>query len=293
MLGGALHCAMHLGRHQRARVEGRHPAAVDDGSNAQFGVDVVHGFCRRDSLRRGQAGAAGILQKTAPIGAERSSCHEILLRHGDYTPFRRAGFDPAGPIFNSSKQVLLEIGRQDGILPDIPVESLRGVRMKKSSRRRILGIGIGLSSRLLAADSDARQLGVPLGPYGERSPFEKAVQWRRDTKTPETGSSFTPLADSVGTLTPSSLHYERHHAGIPPIDPAQHRLVIHGMVERPTSFTVAEIRRLPSVSRTLVLECGGNSGSEWGAKTAPDVQRSHGLVSCSEWTGVPLSLLLL
>ncbi len=136
------------------------------------------------------------------------------------------------------------------------------------------------------------KLGAPLGPYGERSPFEKAVRWRRDSKTPETGSSFTPLQDSVGTLTPSSLHYERHHAGIPTIDPARHRLVIHGMVDRPLSLTMAEIRRLPSVTRTLVLECGGNSGSEWAAKTGPDVQRSYGLVSCSEWTGVPLSLLL-
>jgi sulfane dehydrogenase subunit SoxC len=96
----------------------------------------------------------------------------------------------------------------------------------------------------------------------------------------------------VGTITPSSLHYERHHAGIPTIDPAEHRLVIHGMVDRPLSLTVAEIRRLPSVSRTLVLECGGNSGSEWAAKNAPDVQRSYGLASCSEWTGIPLSLLL-
>jgi sulfane dehydrogenase subunit SoxC len=144
----------------------------------------------------------------------------------------------------------------------------------------------------LAAENTPSQLGIPLGPYGERSPYEKAVRWRRESKTPETGSSFTPLADSVGTITPSSLHYERHHSGIPTIDPAQHRLVIHGMVDRPLSLTVAEIRRLPSVSRTLVLECGGNSGSEWAAKNAPDVQRSYGLASCSEWTGVPLSLLL-
>jgi sulfane dehydrogenase subunit SoxC len=169
----------------------------------------------------------------------------------------------------------------------------------RSSRRRILRLGAALGGGLLAneraraAEGAPGQLGTPLGPYGERSPFEKAVRWRRDTKTPETGSSFTPLQDSVGTLTPSSLHYERHHAGIPAIDPARHRLVIHGMVGHPLSFTVADIRRLPSVSRTLVLECGGNSGSEWAAKTAPDVQRSHGLASCSEWTGVPLSLLLL
>src|SRR6266700_3776374 len=162
----------------------------------------------------------------------------------------------------------------------------------------MLRIGAALGGGLLAkrekalAETEPGKLGIPLGPYGERSPFEKAVRWRRDSKTPETGSSFTPLQDSVGILTPSSLHYERHHAGIPTIDPAQHRLVIHGMVNRPLSLTVAEIRRLPSVSRTLVLECGGNSGSEWAAKTGPDVQRSYGLVSCSEWTGVPLSLLL-
>ena len=170
---------------------------------------------------------------------------------------------------------------------------------KPSSRRQLLRMGAALSGalvakheRALAAETTPGQLGIPLGPYGERSPYEKAVRWRRDSKTPETGSSFTPLADSVGTITPSSLHYERHHSGIPTIDPAKHRLVIHGMVERPLSLTVAEIRRLPSVSRTLVLECGGNSGSEWAAKNGPDVQRSYGLASCSEWTGVPLSLLL-
>jgi sulfane dehydrogenase subunit SoxC len=170
---------------------------------------------------------------------------------------------------------------------------------RRSSRRQVLRIGAALGGGILAKqeaglaqESAPGQLGIPLGPYGERSPFEKAVRWRRDSKTPETGSSFTPLQDSVGTITPSSLHYERHHAGIPTIDPSKHRLVVHGMVDRALSFTVAEIRRLPSVTRTLVLECGGNSGSEWAAKTGPDVQRSYGLVSCSEWTGVPLSVVL-
>ena len=166
-----------------------------------------------------------------------------------------------------------------------------------SSRRQMLRMGATLGGGLLAASegvlsAEAGHLGTPLGPYGERSPFETAVRWRRDSKTPETGSSFTPLQDSVGTMTPSSLHYERHHSGIPAIDPAKHRLVIHGFVERPLSFTVAELRRLPSVSRILVLECGGNSAAEWAAKTGPDVQRSYGLASCSEWTGVPLALLL-
>ena len=168
----------------------------------------------------------------------------------------------------------------------------------RSSRRQLLRIGAALGGGILAGPQKVfgldtpGKLGIPLGPYGERSPFEKAVRWRRDSKTPETGSSFTPLQDSVGTLTPSALHYERHHAGIPTIDPAQHRLVIHGLVDRPLSLSMAEIKRLPSVTRTLVLECGGNSAGEWAAGAGPDVQRSHGLVSCSEWTGVPLSLVL-
>jgi sulfane dehydrogenase subunit SoxC len=171
-------------------------------------------------------------------------------------------------------------------------------RANRSSRRQLLQMGAAVGGSLLAgqkafaAGTEPRKLGAPLGPYGERSPFEKAVRWRRESKTPETGSSFTPLHDSVGTMTPSSLHYERHHSGIPTIDPALHRLVIHGMVDRPLSLSIADIRRLPSVTRTLVLECGGNSGGEWAATTGADVQRSYGLVSCSEWTGVPLSTLL-
>ena len=168
----------------------------------------------------------------------------------------------------------------------------------RSSRRQLLrmtaalGAGVLAQRQRLLAWETPGQLGAPLGPYGERSPFEKELRWRRESKTPETGSSFTPIQASVGTLTPSSLHYERHHAGIPTIDPSQHRLVIHGMVERPLSLTMEEIRRLPSITRTLVLECGGNSAGEWAARTGADVQRSFGLVSCSEWTGVPLSSLL-
>lgn len=168
----------------------------------------------------------------------------------------------------------------------------------RPSRRQLLQMGSWVGGSLLvgqkalALENDPRKLGEPLGPYGERSPFEKAVRWRRESKTMETGSSFTPLDDSVGTLTPSALHYERHHAGIPTIDPAKHRLVIQGLVDRPLSLSMAEIRRLPSLTRIMVMECGGNSAGEWGATTGADVQRSYGLVSGSEWTGVPLSLLL-
>lgn len=170
------------------------------------------------------------------------------------------------------------------------------MRHQRSSRRHILRLGAAAGGGLLAgpnafAAEGPRRLGAPLGPYGERSPFEKAVRYTRESKTPETGSSFTPIQDSLGTITPSALHYERHHGGIPTIDPTTHRLVIHGLVGRPLSLSMDDMRRLPSVTRTLVLECGGNSAGEWVAPGA-DVQRSYGMVSGSEWTGVPLALLL-
>ena len=172
------------------------------------------------------------------------------------------------------------------------------MKHRKPNRRQLLQMGAAVGGSLLtgqrvqALEADPRKLGIPLGPYGERSPFEKAVRWTRESKTPETGSSFTPLHDSFGILTPSALHYERHHSGIPTIDPARHRLVIHGLVDRPLSLSMADIRRLPSVTRILALECGGNSAGEWTAGGGADVQRSHGLLSGSEWTGIPLSLLL-
>jgi sulfane dehydrogenase subunit SoxC len=152
-------------------------------------------------------------------------------------------------------------------------------------------MGAALGGGLLAR-GESRTLGKPLSGYGERSPFVKSVRSTRVSKTPEAGSSGTPLADMYGIITPSSLHYERHHSGVPNIDPARHRLMIHGLVERPLILTMDDIHRLPSVSRIHFLECGGNSGGEWGVRTGPDVQRSYGLASCSEWTGVPLRLLL-
>src|SRR5262249_17442080 len=92
---------------------------------------------------------------------------------------------------------------------------------------------------------------------------------------------------------PSSLHFERHHSGVPDIDPATHTLTIHGLVDRPLELTVDELKRLPSISRIHFLECSGNSGAEWrGGSGESDVQRVQGLTSCSEWTGVSLALLL-
>ena len=163
--------------------------------------------------------------------------------------------------------------------------------MQKTNRRQALRLGAALGSGLVAR-AEPRPLGKPLSGYGERSPYVKSARTTRQSKTPEAGSSATPLAEMYGIITPSALHYERHHSGVPDIDPARHRLVIHGLVERPLVLTMDDIRRLPSVSRIHFLECGGNSGAEWAPRTAPDVQRSYGLASCSEWTGVPLRLVL-
>jgi len=139
---------------------------------------------------------------------------------------------------------------------------------------------------------EPRALGAGIRPYGARSPHETASRFFRPTTIPEEASSRTPLQDTYGIITPSSLHFERHHAGVPDLDPAVHTLTIHGLVERPTVFTIADLKRMPSVSRIVFLECSGNSASEWRGAGEADVQRAHGLTSCSEWTGVPLALLL-
>ena len=132
-----------------------------------------------------------------------------------------------------------------------------------------------------------RVMGVD-GGYGSRSQFESEVRWFNPTKT----ASFTPMQSGYGIITPSGLHYERHHGGIPNIDPAKHQLVIHGQVDRPIRYSLADLKRFPTVSRTYFMECSGTTGRELMRATEPTVQRSHGLVSTSEWTGVPLSTLL-
>jgi sulfane dehydrogenase subunit SoxC len=174
------------------------------------------------------------------------------------------------------------------------------------SRRRFLKGGAALGAALAAwvghpiagraqpaPDDPSKVLGGPIRPYGERSRFEQTVREKfLLSKTDEVGSSHTPLDETLGIITPSALHYEVHRGGVPDIDPRKHRLLIHGLVDRPVILTVDEIKRLPSTSRILFLECQGNSMLGWRAPTAKSVQALHGATSCSEWTGVPLSLLL-
>jgi sulfane dehydrogenase subunit SoxC len=143
----------------------------------------------------------------------------------------------------------------------------------------------------------SKTLGAPVltAPYGVPSRFEASVRRRESpglTRTPHSSVSFTPLQNLFGIITPSGLHFERHHAGIPDIDPFAHRLMVHGMVKAPRMFTMDDIIRFPSVSRVHFIECGANTGMEWGNVAVPTVQFSHGMLACSEWTGVLLSTLL-
>jgi sulfane dehydrogenase subunit SoxC len=124
------------------------------------------------------------------------------------------------------------------------------------------------------------------GGYGSRSQFETEVRWRFPTANEYTSWSMTPLDKMVGNLTASGLHFERHHGGIPTIDPSNHRLFVHGMVDAPRKFSMADLTRFPSVTRKHFIECSGNGLTEWNKPTLKTVQGTHGLLSTSEWTGV-------
>lgn len=176
------------------------------------------------------------------------------------------------------------------------------MKSRDATRRSFLGTGALAGAAWTACSSPEAEapaepdqpssLGTPVRRYGQRSPYEKAARGVRESQTPEAASSRTPLDQTYGIITPSALHFERHHAGVPEIDPATHKLLVHGLVDRPMAFSVDDIKRLPSVSRVHFVECSGNSGGEWSPAGAPTVALSHGLASCSEWTGVPLRILL-
>ena len=130
------------------------------------------------------------------------------------------------------------------------------------------------------------------GGYGSRSQFENEVRWRYPTDSLDSSWSMTPLASGHGMITPSGLHFERHHGGIPNIDSATHSLIIHGMVDKPLRLSMHDLRRMPSVSRIHFIECSGNGLTEWSKPTLKTVQGTHGLTSTSEWTGVLVSTVL-
>ena len=151
----------------------------------------------------------------------------------------------------------------------------------------------------LPAHSKGLGQGVATDGYGKPSKYEANVQRRPSpglTQTPQSSVSFAPLQSLFGIVTPSGLHFERHHQGWWDVDPSKHRLMINGsdekLIKKPLVFTMDEIMRLPSVSRFHFIECGANTGMEWGNVAVPTCQYTHGMLSCSEFTGVPLKILL-
>jgi sulfane dehydrogenase subunit SoxC len=159
----------------------------------------------------------------------------------------------------------------------------------------------GGDPNILELPEHSRGLGQPVATdgYGKPSKFESNVQRRPSpglTQTAQSSVSFAPLQSLFGIVTPSGLHFERHHQGWWDIDPSKHRLMLNGsdntLLRKPLVFTLDELMRLPAVSRFHFIECGANTGMEWGNVAVPTCQYTHGMLSCSEFTGVPLKILL-
>ncbi len=137
--------------------------------------------------------------------------------------------------------------------------------------------------------------GEPFSNYGQPSAHEKeTIRWTMGNSMAKgNGVSWTPLHDLEGTITPNGLHFERHHNGVPQIDPQKHQLLIHGVVKKPLIFDMDVLLRYPMVSRQCFIECGGNSNTGWRDEPIQTAAGYfHGMVSCSEWTGIPLKILL-
>ena len=160
-----------------------------------------------------------------------------------------------------------------------------------------LGIDGPGESAIVKLPEHTRGLGQPVAArgYGLPSKWEKGLQRRESpglTRVSAASVSFTPLQGLFGIITPNGLHFERHHQGWWDVDPSQHRLMVNGLVREAKVFTMDDLMRLPAVSRIHFIECGANTGMEWANVAVPTVQYSHGMLSCSEYTGVLLSTLL-
>ncbi|WP_031435626.1 sulfite dehydrogenase [Methylomarinum vadi] len=174
-------------------------------------------------------------------------------------------------------------------------------------RRLFMKKGLVFSIAAMTADSMAaseheksrqpwmRKPGQPFSNYGQPSPHERrTIRWvMANSMAPGNGVSWTPLHDLEGTITPSGLHFERHHNGVPQIDPQHHSLLLHGLVNKPLLFSMEDLLRYPMSSQLCFIECGGNSNAGWRSEPIQTaVGYFHGMASCSEWTGVPLRILL-
>ncbi len=178
--------------------------------------------------------------------------------------------------------------------PDPRADRRRFLRLAGGSLAGVAAATQARGAEILEVSPWSREQGAggASPPYGKPSPRESLGRYPRlPPPFPGAVATVTPLQSLHGIVTPNALHFERHHAGVPAIDPDRHRLVVHGLVERPLILTMDDITRFPAVSRLHFLECSGNT--PWlGARPDWTVQDSHGLLSCAEWTGVELSTLL-
>jgi sulfane dehydrogenase subunit SoxC len=175
------------------------------------------------------------------------------------------------------------------------------------SRRNFIATSTSLAGTIVAgqvavdslADVPPREVGADLSGHSERSKYVKIARipeagpGKRNVDPSDAINSKTPLDKLFGSITPTDLHYERSHSGVPDIDPAKHRLLVHGMVREPLVLNVEDLKAMPSVSRVVFIECTGNGWENW--KKADEnltVQNTHGLVSTNEWIGVPLKFLV-
>lgn len=193
---------------------------------------------------------------------------------------------------------------------DIPLESRRKFLAKTAATTAVVATG-GANAALKHIDATNisgkgeplpipgtnKILGMPVtsSPYGMPSKFEagvvrKALDWLSPNLTSTV--SFTPMQDLHGIITPSGLHFERFHAGYVDVNPDTHLLVIHGLVEKPIKLTMADLKRLPSTTAIHFLECPANGALEWRGVQVESAQFTHGMSSCSEWTGVKLTTIM-
>ena len=195
----------------------------------------------------------------------------------------------------------------ENFISEQQIEEARKARRSFMGKALAMGAGVATAagaaraadgeSAILKLPEHSTTLGRPVAStgYGSPSKWEANLQRRQSpglTRVPQASVSFTPLQGLFGIITPSGLHFERHHQGWYDIDPSQHRLMINGLVKEAKVFTMDDLMRLPSVSRIHFIECGANTGAEWARVALPTVQYTHGMISCSEYTGVLLSTLL-
>ena len=216
---------------------------------------------------------------------QRSSVEALLEAEAHQLAHDRS--DPASPYFAGDPKA--RVDRRRFLVGSLAAAGAAGV-LAQSARA---AAPLGAVEHEVPPDASKTQ-GYPIDDtsYGSRSQFETEVRTRFKTATQQSSWTFTPLQNGVGIITPSGLHFERSHAGTAVIDPSKHILYVHGLVQEAKKFSMRDIRRFPSISRIMFIECSGNGLTEWSKPTLRTVQGTHGLTSTSEWTGVPLSTVL-